>query len=64
MARLLNFTNWKGNSYNLILVIIDWFTKIVHYEPVKSTINTCDLTGIILNVIVQHYGLSNSIISD
>ncbi len=31
-------TDWKGDSYNLILVIVDWLTKIVHYEPVYVTI--------------------------
>ena len=37
-------TDWKGDSYNSILVIIDWLTKIVHYEPVKVTINAPQLT--------------------
>ena len=32
-------TDWKGDSYDLILVIVDRLTKMVHYEPVKVTIN-------------------------
>ena len=24
-------TDWKGESYNSILVIVDWLTKMVHY---------------------------------
>ena len=26
-------TDWKGDSYNSILVIINWLTKMVHYKP-------------------------------
>ena len=58
------FVNWKGDSYNLVLVIVDRLTKIVHYEPVKVTINTLGLAEVIIDVVVQHHGLPNSIISD
>ena len=27
-------TDWRDNSYDLILVIVNWVTKIVHYKPV------------------------------
>lgn len=36
-------TDWKGNSYNFILVIVDWLTKMLYYEPVKTTINIASL---------------------
>ena len=29
--------NWKDDSYNLILIIIDQLTKIIYYELVKVT---------------------------
>ncbi len=32
-------TEWKGDSYNSILVIVDRLTKMVNYEPVKVTID-------------------------
>ena len=32
-------TDWKRDSYNSILVIVNWLTKIVHYKPVKVTID-------------------------
>ena len=32
-------TDWEGNSYDLILVIVDWLIKMVHYEPVQITID-------------------------
>ena len=32
--------NQKGNNYNSILVIFDWFIKIVNYKPIIISINT------------------------
>ena len=57
-------TNWKGNSYDSILVIIDRLTKMVHYEPLKITMDAPGLAGIIIDVVVRHHGLSNSILTD
>ena len=57
-------TNWKSNSYNLILVIIDQLTKIVHYIPVKVMINISDLAKVIINIIVRHHGVLESIVTD
>ncbi len=37
---------------------------MVHYEPVKVTINAPGLTDIILDVVIRHHGLHNSIVSD
>ena len=45
-------TNWKRESYNSTLVIIDRLTKMVHYEPIKVTIDTLALAKVILNVLV------------
>ena len=36
----------------------------MHYEPVKVTINTSRLAEIILDVMVQYHGLSDSIITN
>lgn len=58
------FTNWKKNSYNSILIIVDWLTKMVYYEPVKVTIDTPGLAEVIIDIIVQYHGLPNSIIND
>lgn len=46
------FTNWKGNSYDSILVIVYQFTQMVNYELVKVTINALGLARVIINVIV------------
>ena len=56
--------DWKGDSYNSILVIVDRLTKIVHYEPVKVTIDSPGLAEVILNVVVHHHGLPDLIVTD
>ena len=57
-------TDWKGDSYNSILVIVNWLTKMVYYKPVKVTIDTPGLAEVIINVVVRHHGLPDSIITD
>ena len=32
-------TNWKDESYDSILVIVNRFIKMVYYKPVKVTID-------------------------
>ena len=44
--------DWKSNSYNSILVIVDRLTKMVHYESVKVTIDAAGLAKVILDVVV------------
>lgn len=56
--------NLKSKTYDSILVIIDQLIKIVHYELVKTTINTSSLTKIIIDMVVRHYDLPDPIISD
>ena len=45
-------TNWKGDRYDSVLVIIDRLIKIIHYKPVKVTINVPALAEVILDVVV------------
>ena len=56
--------DWKDDSYDLIFIIVNCLTKIVFYEPVKVNINTLGLAEVIIDVVVWHHGLSDSIISD
>ena len=37
---------------------------MVSYEPVKITIDAPGLAKVIIDVVVQYYGLSNSIINN
>ena len=57
-------TNWKGDSYDSILVIVDRLTKMVYYEPVKITINAPGLAEVIIDIVVHHHGLPNLIVTD
>ncbi len=56
--------DWKGDSYDLILVIVDRLTKMVHYEPVKVKIYAPGLAEVIINVVEQHYRVPESIVTD
>ena len=57
-------TDWKGDSYDSILVIVDWLTKMVYYKPVKVTIDVPGLTEVIIDVVVRHHGLLDLIVTD
>lgn len=57
-------SNWKGETYDSILVIADRLTKMEHYEPVKVTIDAPALAEVIIDVVVRHHGLPDSIVSD
>ncbi len=57
-------TNWKGETYDSILVIVDQLTKMVYYEPVKVTIDAPALAKVIIEAVVRHHGLPDSIVSD
>ncbi len=38
--------------------------KMVHYVPVKITIDAPGLAEVIINVVVHHHGVSESIVTD
>ena len=44
--------DWKGDNYDSILVIVDRLTKMVHYEPVKVTIDAPGPAEVIIDVVV------------
>ena len=56
--------DWKGDNYDSILVIVNQLSKMVHYEPVKVTIDVSGLAEVILDVVVRHHGLPDSIVTD
>ena len=64
VTRLLILNNWKGDNYDFILVIVNELTKIVHYKPVKVTINALGLVEVSLDVVVRYHGLLDSVMSD
>lgn len=61
---LLMSTNWIGKTYNSILVIANWLTKMVYYKLVKVTIDALGLTKVIQIMVMQYLMLSDFIIND
>ncbi len=57
-------TDWKGDSYDSILIIVNQLTKMVHYELVKVKINTLGLAEVIINVVMRNHGVPGSIVMD
>ena len=54
----------KSDTYDSILVIVDRLTKMVYYELVKITINAPGFVEVIINMVVCHHGLLNSIVTN
>lgn len=50
--------------FDLIVIIIDWLTKIVHYKFVKVTINIISLAKLLFNIVIKHYDILNYIIGN
>ena len=57
-------TDWKGDTYDSILVIVDRLTKMVYYKLVNVTIDAPGLAEVIIDVIMRHHGLPDSIVTD
>ena len=55
-------TYWKGDSYDLILIIVNRLINIVYYKSIKITIDGPDLAEVIINVVIQHHKLADSIV--
>ena len=53
-----------GVVYDLILVIIDRFLKIIRYIPITNIINTTDLGVLIIDHIILKFKVLKLIISD
>ena len=56
--------NWKDDSYDLILVIVDRLIKMVHYKSLKATIDASSLAKVSIDVVVRHHRVSESIVTD
>ena len=57
-------SNWKGDSYDSILVIVNLLTKMVYYQPVKINLDASGLAKVIIDVVVRHHRLPDSIVTD
>ncbi len=56
--------DWKGDNSNSILAIVNQLTKMVYYIPVKVTIDAPGLAEVVIDVVVRHYGVPESIVTD
>lgn len=45
-------TNQKGETYNMIIVIVNRLTKMICYKPVRININAPGLVKVIFHVVV------------
>ena len=57
-------SKFKSVIYNVILIIINRFTKMIKYLFIKITIDIVTLTKIFYNEIMCHYNMLNDIVSD
>ena len=53
-----------SKSFDVILTIVDRFTKMAHFLPCTKTINSKETTDIIMKEVFRLHGLPNDIISD
>ena len=56
--------DWRGVKYDSILVIFDRLTKMVHYEPLLTTLDTNQLAKILIEMVIKYHGLPESIVTD
>ena len=54
----------KNVIYNVILMIINRFTKIIKYLFIKITIDIVTLTKMFYNKIIYRYNILNDIVND
>ena len=56
--------DYAGNSYDSILVIVDYFSKYKIIVPINSTIDSPTLAKIFLDKVFCRFGLPSKIVSD
>jgi len=60
----LPLSKWKGQVYDSILVIVDRFTKMSRYIPVRKTINAAELADVFIPNIFKDFGCPRGITLD
>lgn len=43
--------------------MVNQLIKMVHYKPIKTTIDEASLAKVTINMVVRYYGLNVSIVS-
>ena len=60
----LLLSKFKNVIYNVILIIINRFIKIIKYLFMKITIDVVTLTKMFYNKIIYRYNILNDIVND
>ena len=60
----LLLSKFKNIIYNVILIIINRFIKIIKYLFIKITIDIVTLTKIFYNKIIYRYNILNDIVNN
>lgn len=40
-----------SNGFNIIMIVMDWFTKVAHFTPCSTTIMSVETTSVITSAI-------------
>lgn len=64
VTRLPKSKDWRGVEYDSILVIVDRFTKMVHYESVLTTLDAEKLAEVLIEAVIKYHGSPDSIVTD
>jgi len=60
----LSFSKWKEVVYDLILMIVDHYTKMTRYLSMKKTLTVIELAKLFFKKIVLRYEISSDIVID
>ncbi len=60
----LSSSKWKKGVYDLILVIVDCYTKMMYYLSMKKTLTVVELAELFFEKIALRYEISNDIVID
>jgi hypothetical protein len=55
---------FKGVEHNVILVVVDYFTKMGHFIPTWKDITTKQLAELFICKVVYLYGLPSNIMTN
>lgn len=61
---LLILINWKNDSNDSILSVLDYFKNIVYYKPVNFIIDIAGLVKMIINMIISYHNSLKLIINN
>lgn len=55
---------WSSETYDMILVIVDWLTKYSHILPIQHPFTAAQVAKVSLDNVVKLHGVPHSIVSD